>query len=100
MNTHWRSNPTLGPYAHSVEILTPADAAVYEKYNAVLRFFSGTSMYELRAEIPFLQTKCESLGLGKWIDDADGAVHWKWQNNYATTIQSATACQPSTVAPY
>ena len=65
---------------------------MYEKYNAVLRFSSGTPQYPSEADIPFLQKKCEWLGLGKWSGDAGGAVQWVWHNNYATTIHAINSC--------
>jgi hypothetical protein len=69
---------------------------MYEKYNSVLRFFSGTTTYASRAAVPFLQTKCEQLGLGEWFEhpgdatDGTAGVRWKWLSltRYATTIHS------------
>ena len=67
---------------------------MYEKYNAVLRFFSGkvrytveelammakgkepASLEEKCKVVPFLQQKCGWLGLGAWTEKADGALAW------------------------
>ena len=53
---------------------------MFEKYNNVLRFFSG---------VRFMQDKCVSLGLGEW--DASG-TKFKWRNRYTTTIHSINSC--------
>ena len=39
---------------------------MYQKYNSVLRFFSGASRYASAGKVPFLQKQCEQLGLGTW----------------------------------
>ena len=64
---------------------------MYEKYNAVLRFFSGKSQYASMADVPFLQNKCQGLGLGRW-DDASGQVRWVWFNKYTTSIHAVNSC--------
>ena len=64
---------------------------MYEKYNAVLRFFSSKARYtveelaemakgkepasleEKRKVVPFLQQKCGWLGLGEWTQEAGAA---------------------------
>ena len=64
---------------------------MYEKLNAVLRFFSGKSQYASMADVPFLQKKCEWLGLGVW-EEANGQVRWVWFNMYATSIHAVNSC--------
>ena len=50
-------------------------------------------MHPSRANIPFLQHKCEKmLGLGVWTDEADGSVLWEWYNKYVTTIHAINRC--------
>jgi len=80
---------------------------MYEKYNAVLRFFSGKARYDAAEEIPFLQRKCASLGLGSWaeIQNREGTVVarvWQWANKFATTIHAINSlvlkCSKLTVA--
>ena len=80
---------------------------MYEKYNAVLRFFSGKVRYAVEelatmaagkelaslAEkckvVPFLQQKCGWLGLGVWTEEAaDGALAWVWENKSTTTLHA------------
>ena len=79
---------------------------MYEKYNAVLRFSSGSARYtveELRklaagkepasladkcTVVPFLQQTCGWLGLGAWTEEADGALAWVWENKYTTTLHA------------
>jgi hypothetical protein len=59
---------------------------MFEKYNAVLRFFSIKKLeYNDGEAIPFLQKKCEQLHLGAWIV-SHGVQSWEWQNRYETTI--------------
>ena len=69
---------------------------MYEKYNAVLRFFSGHESYESLdvAHSHFLQKKCETLCLGAWTLHPDGSlkVQWKWHNKYCTTIHAINSC--------
>ena len=48
---------------------------MFEKYNAVLRWFSGNAM---------LQKNCVRLGLGEWR----GGGGWHWFNQYTTTIHA------------
>jgi NLR family CARD domain-containing protein 3 len=67
----------------------------YEKYNAVLRFFSGRNAdgvlqlsYGSMQLVPFLQKKCHTLGVGVWASAGGDRVTWKWLNIYATTIHS------------
>jgi hypothetical protein len=64
---------------------------MYEKYNSVLRFFTGETKYKSGAELPFLQTRCEELGLGSW-KDADGLQTWSWANKYTTTLHAINSC--------
>ena len=40
---------------------------LYEKYNSVLRFFTGPDYHGSRDAVPFLQRRCEQLGLGEYI---------------------------------
>ena len=71
---------------------------MYEKYNAVLRFFSVKNpadgsvrtQYASEGELPFLQKKCGSMHLGEWApsDGNKGGVCWEWHNKYATTIHA------------
>ena len=69
--------------------------ASYEKYNAVLRFFSAKNpddgkvrvTYASAKDPPFLQKKCGWLHLGEWKPDGDG-VRWEWLNTYTTTIHA------------
>ena len=68
---------------------------MYEKYNAVLRFFAakhkdGTVRveYASMADVPFLQEKCSTLHLGAWKVDPKGGVRWEWANTYTTTIHA------------
>ena len=66
---------------------------MYQKYNSVLRFFSGASRYASAVNVPFLQKQCEQLGLGKWEEStSDGAVRWVSRNNYATSIHAINSC--------
>ena len=68
----------------------------YEKYNAVLRFFSGRNpdgsvalSYASPLAVPFLQKKCSTLNLGEWAPTGEGeAVRWEWHNKYPTTIHA------------
>ena len=64
---------------------------MYEKLNAVLRFHSGERQHSSMESVPFLQKKCETLGLGNWKEE-DGGVVWYWENNYATTIHAVNSC--------
>ena len=83
------SPPPSPPPAHR-----PAPFAagpMYEKYNAVLRFFSGQPQYASAADVPFLQKKCERLGLGAW-EDVGGQVRWAWRNKYVTSIHAVNSC--------
>ena len=57
---------------------------MYEKYNAVLRFHSAAPEHALENDVPFLQKKCEHLGLGRW-DKNEKGIRWAWTNKYATT---------------
>ena len=68
---------------------------MYAKYNGALRFFTGKESYSadeaksMEMCPPFLQQQCErDYKLGKWTTDADGSVHWRWANRYATTIHA------------
>ncbi|EOD35777.1 hypothetical protein EMIHUDRAFT_467364 [Emiliania huxleyi CCMP1516] len=73
---------------------------MYEKYNAVLRFFAALGadgavrlVYASMEEVPFLQKKCGWLHLGEWVATAAGkgepaAVRWTWNNKYTTTIHA------------
>ena len=68
---------------------------MYEKYNAVLRFFalknedgSVRTEYASEADVPFLQKKCGALDLGAWRAAAEGSVRWEWSNTYTTTIHA------------
>ena len=59
----------------------------YEKFNLVLRFFTGASEYtaaELpngRKSLPFLQVQCEAFLLGRWVETGDGGLRWEWDNS-------------------
>ena len=59
----------------------------FEKYNFVLRFFTGASEYtaaELpngRKSLPFLQVQCEAFLLGRWVETGDGGLRWEWDNS-------------------
>jgi len=73
---------------------------MYEKYNAVLRFFAALGAdgavlleYASMEKVPFLQKKCGWLHLGEWVATAAGkgesaAVRWTWHNQYTTTIHA------------
>ena len=65
---------------------------MFEKYNAVLRFFSGKSRYTVEEKIPVLQQRCEDIHLGQWIPIDDGVRMWVWWNKYATTIHAINSC--------
>ena len=84
----------LGGSAGCLHLTPSASRAgpIYEKYNGVLRFSRGALQYASDDDIPFLQKKCEWLGLGKWNADAGGAMQWSWHNNYATTIHAINSC--------
>ena len=87
-------------------VQSPLLPQMYEKYNAVLRFFSGKARYtvkelakmakgkepasleEKRKAVPFLQQKCGWLGLGKWTEEAHGTLVWVWENKYTTTLHA------------
>ena len=62
-------------------------ACQYEKFNLVLRFFTGASEYtaaELpngRKSLPFLQVQCEAFLLGRWVETGDGGLRWEWDNS-------------------
>ena len=59
----------------------------YEKFNLVLRFFTGASEYtaaELpngKKSLPFLQVQCEAFLLGRWVETGDGGLRWEWDNS-------------------
>ena len=57
---------------------------MYEKYNAVLRFHSAAPEHASENDVPFLQKKCEQLGLGR-LDKNEKGIRWAWTNKYATT---------------
>ena len=67
----------------------PAPRAMrqFEKYNLVLRFFTGASEYtaaELpkgKKSLPFLQVQCEAFLLGRWVETGDGGLRWEWDNS-------------------
>ena len=46
------------------------------------------SLEEKRKVVPFLQQKCGWLGLGKWTEEAHGALVWAWENKYTTTLHA------------
>ena len=62
-------------------------ACQYEKFNLVLRFFTGASEYtaaELpngKKSLPFLQVQCEAFLLGRWVETGDGGLRWEWDNS-------------------
>ena len=60
---------------------------MYEKFNAVLRFFVGRDengkvrlQYDSPKCVPFLQNKCGTLGLGEWKPLESGGVVYEWHN--------------------
>ena len=72
---------------------------MFEKYNFVLRFFTGKTRYtneELgrkgESGLPFLLRQCAAFHLGTWCDDGTGALEWQWHNKYPTTIHAINSC--------
>ena len=71
---------------------------MYEKFNAVLRFFTARDedgkvrrRYASVEDIPFLQKRCGWLGLGEWKATEAGGVEWQWHNMYETTIHATNS---------
>ena len=80
---------------------------MFEKYNLVLRFFTGKPKYtaeELEGKgkdglpfkgkdgLPFLLKQCETFHIGKWVADGCGSLEWQWTNKYPTTIHAINSC--------
>lgn len=72
---------------------------MYEKYNAVLRFFSaGRTAYGADEPVPFPQQRAEALALGRFVLHADAAGSgagrrvWEFHNRYTTTIHAINSC--------
>ena len=90
--------PPHQPVAPQLPVYSaPHSAAgpLYQKYNTVLRCFSGDA---------FVVSLCVKLGLGERLagSDAEGegvavedrppAKNWKWINSYQTTIHAINSC--------
>ena len=81
---------------------------MFEKYNLVLRFYTGASRYSAeelknfkeqnKSEdgLPFLQRQCEDFHLGKWSDDGHGGKQWTWDNR----CERATTSSHPTRSPH
>ena len=77
---------------------------MFEKYNFVLRLFTGPTRYSAselalaaatgRRCPSFLQAKCVDFSLGKWSPLADGGLAWEWDNMYPTTIRAEQCLDP------